>query len=55
MHAKLHLLRLEVGNHPADDLQGEDLGQNGARDQHRGHHRDYDGECLLRIRFALLG
>jgi len=53
MNAEIDLLWCEAGEHPAHELGREDLGQDGAGDQHGGHHGDDDGESLLRILLAL--
>ncbi len=55
MNAELHLLGREAVEHPAGELRGEDLGQDGAGDEHRGHHGDDDGESFLRVVLALFG
>src|SRR5258706_2244052 len=53
MNTELHLLRREAVEHPTGELRREDLGHNGAGDEHGGHHGDDDGECFLRVLLAL--
>ena len=53
MNAEPHLLGREAVEHPAGELRREDLGQDGAGDEHRGHHGNDDGESFLRILLAL--
>ena len=51
---QLHLRRRETMKHPAHKLRRKDFRENGAGNHHRSHHRDDDGESLLRVGFALL-
>ncbi len=54
MNAELDLLRLEAFHEPAHKLRREYFRPNRPHNHHRGHHRDDDGERLLRVGFALL-
>ena len=53
MNAESQLLGREAVEHPTGELRGEDLGEDGACDQHRGHHRNDDGESFLGVLLAL--
>ena len=55
MNAKVDLIRLEVFDEPAHELGRVDFREDRAHDHYRGHDRDDDGECFLRVVVALLG
>ena len=55
MNTEIDLLGSEAGKHPADELGSEDFGQDGAGNQHGGHHGDNDRESLLRVVLAFFG
>jgi hypothetical protein len=55
VYAELDLLRGKPFHEPAHKLRRENFRQDGAHDHHGSHHRDDDGERLLRVGVALLG
>ena len=52
--AKLHLLRIELGEEKARNLGRKDFRQDNPDSQHGGHHGDDDRESLLRLAFLFL-